>query len=119
VSAAKLDFVPSIALVGGYSNQTAADYIQPNIGFIGVMGTYTFVDWGKRRNTIRERDQFVAMANLKMQQTQDDVRQKTLKAFRDYEQSQQALKLGANLVEVRKEGEKAAATTKDKFAAAK
>ena len=119
VRAAKLDYVPSIAIVGGYTNQTAADYIQPNIAYIGAMGTYTFVDWGKRRNTIRERDQFVAMANLKMQQTQDDVRQKTLKAFRDYEQSQQAVKLAADLVKVRKEGEKAAATLKDKLTAAK
>src|SRR5207253_11521948 len=74
VGAAKLDYVPSIAIVGGYSIQTAADYIQPNIGFVGVIGSYTFVDWGKRRNTIRERDQFVAMATLKLQQTQDTVR---------------------------------------------
>ena len=83
------------------------------------MGTYTFVDWGKRRNTIRERDQLIAMATLKVQQTQDDVRQKTLKAFRDYEQGQQAVKLAADLVEVRKEGEKAAATMTAKFKAAK
>ncbi len=119
VCATKLDYFPSIAIVGGYTNQTAADYIQPNIAYIGAMGTYTFVDWGKRRNRIREREQFVAMATLKAQQTQDDVRQKTLKAFRDYEQSQQAAKLAAVLVEVRKEGEKAAATPKDKFTAAK
>src|SRR5438876_9701425 len=87
VCAAKLDYVPSIAAVGGYSNQTMADYIQPNIGFVGVMGTYTFVDWGKRRNTIRERDTFVAMATLKLQQTQDDVRKNALNEFREYEQS--------------------------------
>jgi outer membrane protein TolC len=84
VRAAKLDYVPNIALMGGWSNQTAADYIQSNIGFIGVMGSYTFVDWGKRKNVIRERDQFVAMATFKMQQTQDTVRQDTLKAYRDY-----------------------------------
>jgi outer membrane protein len=115
VKAAKLDYVPSVALVGGYSNQTAADYIQPNIGFVGVMGSYTFVDWGKRRFTIREREQLIGMATLKVQQTQDDVRQKTLKAFRDYEQGQQAVKLAAELVEVRKEREKAAATLKEKL----
>jgi len=119
VAAAKLDYVPSIALVGGYVNQTAADYIQPNIGYVGVMGTYTFVDWGKRRNTIHERDKLVMMAMLKVQQTQDDVRQQTLKAFRDYEQGQQTVNLAAELVEVRKEGEKAAATPKAKFTAAK
>jgi outer membrane protein TolC len=101
VRAAKLEYVPSIALFGGYLNQTAADYIQPNIGYIGVMGSYTFFDGGKRRNVIRERDQLVGMATLKMQQTQDTVRQNTLKAFRDYEQSRQALTLAGQLVEVR------------------
>jgi outer membrane protein TolC len=119
VRAAKLDYVPSIALIGGYTNQTAADYIQPNIGYVGVLGTYTFVDWGKRRYTIREREQFIGMANLKVQQTQDDVRQKTLKAFREYEQGQQAVKLAAEMVEVRKEGEKAATAPTAKFKAAK
>jgi outer membrane protein TolC len=117
--AAKLDYVPSIAVVGGYANQTAADYIQPNIGFVGVVGTYTFVDWGKRRNTIHEREQLVAMASLKLRQTEDDVRQKALKAFRDYEQSDETVRLAGQLVEVRKEAEKAAVALDAKFKSAK
>ena len=51
----KVDWLPNVAIVGGYANQTGADYIQPNIGYVGVMGSYTFVDWGKRRNTIHGR----------------------------------------------------------------
>ena len=78
-----------------------ADYIQPNIGFVGVMGTYTFIDWGKRRNTIREREQLIAMATSKVQQTQAEVQQKALKAFQDYEQSAGAL-LAEELLELRK-----------------
>jgi outer membrane protein TolC len=107
VAAAKLDYVPSIAVVGGYTNQTFADYIQPNIGFVGVMGSYTFVDWGKRRNTIREREQLISMATLKIQQTQADVEQKALKAYRDYEQSAGNLKLAGELVQLREEAFKA------------
>jgi hypothetical protein len=38
-----------------------------------------------------------------------------VKAFREYEQSQQAVKLAADLVEVRKEGEKAATELPAKF----
>src|SRR5262249_35492164 len=67
VRAAKLDYVPSINLVGGWTNQQAMDYVQPNIGYIGVMGTYTFSDGGKRRNTIRERNQLIGMATLILQ----------------------------------------------------
>src|SRR5262249_3974927 len=119
VRAAKLDYVPSINLVGGWTNQQAMDYVQPNIGYIGVMGAYTFVDWGKRRNTIRERDQLIGMATLKVQQTQDTVRQNTLKAYRDYEETQQALKLAGDLVGLRTEAQKAAKDPAAQFKAGK
>jgi outer membrane protein TolC len=119
VRAAKLDYVPSIALVGGYTNQTFADYIQPNFGYVGVIGSYTFLDWGKRRNTIRERDQLIGMATLKAQQTQDTVRQNTLKAFRDYEGAQQALKLAGDMVALRTEAQKAATEPAAQFKAGK
>jgi outer membrane protein TolC len=119
VCAAKLDYVPSIAVIGGYTNQTAADYIQPNIGYIGVMGSYTFVDWGKRRNTIHERNELVGMATLKLQQTQDTVRQNTLKAFREYEYIQQALALAGELAEVRKQAAQAATELPAKLKAGK
>jgi outer membrane protein TolC len=119
VCAAKLDYVPSIAVIGGYTNQTFADYIQPNVGYIGVMGNYTFVDWGKRRNTIRERDQLVAMATLKVQQTQDTVRQNALKAFREYEGTQQALQLAGQMVGLRTEAQKAATDPAAQFKAGK
>ena len=75
--AAQLDFMPSIVALGGYTNQTAASYIQQNFGYIGVMGSYTFVDSGKRRNVIQAREQLIGMATLKFRQTQDDVRQKS------------------------------------------
>ncbi len=42
-----------------------------------------------------------------------------MKAFRDYDQGQEAVKLAADMVAVRKEGEKAADTPKAKFTAAK
>jgi outer membrane protein TolC len=114
LAAGKLDFVPSIGLTGGYVNQTGASYIQQDIGYIGVMGTYTFVDWGKRRNVVRERQNLVAMATLKAQQTQDDVRQNAVKAFRDVAEAQDALKTAEEMVGLRKEAEKKAMTPEAK-----
>ena len=32
------DYLPNVAIVGGYANQTGEDYIQPNIGYVGVQG---------------------------------------------------------------------------------
>ena len=103
--AARLDFVPSIAAIGGYTNQTGASYIQQNFGYVGVVGSYTFVDWGKRKNVIREREHLIGMANLKYRQTQDELCQKTLKAYRGLAESHEALMLAQELVGLRKEAE--------------
>src|SRR5262249_30139668 len=81
-----------------------------DIGYVGVVGKYTFVDWGKRRNVIRERKDLVAMASLKLGQTQDEVRQKAVKTFREVGDTQNALKLAQEMLEVRKEAEKKATT---------
>jgi outer membrane protein TolC len=106
--AGKLDYVPSIALTGGYVNQTVQSYVQQDIGYIGVIGTYTFVDWGKRKNTIRERNDLVGMASLKLRQTEDTVRQSATKAFRDLVDSQAALKTAQEMAELRAEAAKQA-----------
>jgi len=119
VAVVKVDYLPNIAVVGGYTNQTAADYIQPNIGYVGAIGSYTFVDWGKRRNKLREAEEVVGMAVLKCQQTQDDVRQKALKAFQDYESSAEALKLAGEMLAARQEAAKAATALTERFKTAK
>jgi len=110
VAAAKVDYLPNVAIVGGYANQTAANYIQPNIGYVGIQGSYTFVDWGKRRNTMHGAQNLVALANLKVRTTQDEVRQKTLKAFRELEQALETIKAAQEMVALRKEAEKKATT---------
>jgi outer membrane protein TolC len=96
-------YMPSIAAIGGYTNQTGASYIQPNFGYVDVVGSYTFVDWGKRRNIIREREHLISMATLKLRQTQDDLRQKALRAYRDLNESYESLMLAQELVGLRKE----------------
>jgi outer membrane protein TolC len=119
VAAAKVDYLPNIALVGGYANNNTIDVIQPNFAYVGAVGTYTFIDWGKRRNTIREREELLGAAILKVQTTQDKVRQDALKAFRDYEESGKAYDLAGQLVEAQTAAAKAAATPDAKFKAAK
>jgi len=119
LKAGKLDYMPSVAAVGGYLNQTGQSYMQENIGFVGIVGSYTFVDWGKRRNVIRERCNLVAMANLKLQQTQDDVRLQAIKAFNEIVSADVALKTARELAGLRAEALKAAKTPKDMMLAAK
>jgi outer membrane protein len=119
VKAGKLDYVPSVAVLGGYLNQTGMDYVQQNIGYMGVVGSYTFVDWGKRKNVIRERQTMVAMASLKLQQTEVEIKQKATKAFREVIETQEALKTSMELAELRKEAEKSAKNPVDMMKAAK
>jgi outer membrane protein TolC len=119
VTAAKVDWLPNIAVVGGYANNNAVPDMQTNIGYAGVIANYTFVDWGKRRYTIREREMLVSMATLKVQATRDDVRQKALKAYRDYVDTEKALKLAGELVPLREQAVKGATTLSAKFTAAK
>jgi len=94
-------------------------YIQQDFEYVGVIGSYTFFDAGKRRNTIRERETLTAMAVLKLQQTEDDVRQKTVKAFREFGETRQALATAGELVGVRTESAKTAKTPEAMMAAAK
>lgn len=110
LAAGKLDYVPSIAVTGGFVKQTAADYIQQDIGYLGVVGSYTFFEGGKRRAVIHERQDLVAMATLKCQQTRDEVRQNAAKAFREVIEAQAALQTAQELVGLRKEAEKQATT---------
>jgi len=108
LKAGKLDYVPSIAVTGGYLNQTAASYVQQDIGYVGVVGSYTILDWGKRRNVVRERQNLVAMANLKLAQTTDDVGQKARKLFREAAEAREALQTADELAALRKDAEKQA-----------
>lgn len=110
LKAAKIDYLPNVAVLGGVSNQSMADYIQPDAAFVGVIASYTFVDWGKRRNVLRERENLVSMASLKLEQTRDEVRQKALKTFREFEEHRAALKTAQEMVEARKAAVKKATT---------
>jgi outer membrane protein TolC len=110
VRVAKVDYLPNVVLMGGYANQSFADYIQPNFSYVGVTGSYTFFDWHKRKNTVREAENLVGLANLKVRTTQDEVRQKALKAFREVGETRAAIKAAEEMVALRKEAEKKAMT---------
>jgi len=103
VRAGRLDYVPSLAIVGGYLNQTGASYMQQDIGFVGAFASFTIWDWGKRRNVIRERQSLRSAASLKLSSTEDDIRQKATKAVRELNETQEELKTSREMMELREE----------------
>jgi outer membrane protein TolC len=110
LAANQVDYLPNVAIMGGYANNTTLTSIQQNIGYVGVTANYTFIDWGKRRNTIRGSKNLIALASMKVQTTQDEVRQKALKAYRQYQDGAAAINLAKEVVQLRKEQVKKAST---------
>jgi outer membrane protein TolC len=106
---ARMDYLPDVAVIGGYANQTAASYIQTNIAYLGVFGSYTFWDWGKRRDVKKQRETDIALAQQNLEVVTDKVRLEARKAYGTYEQDREAYRLAGEMVQARQEAEKAAA----------
>lgn len=104
---ARADFLPDVNVFGSYFNQSLTDSIQSNFGAFGVSASYTFVDWGKRRQVAHQRDTQVAMAMEQVRVTIDKVTQEARKAYFGFVQAQEALGLAVALAQTRKEAEQA------------
>jgi outer membrane protein TolC len=108
IKAAKMDYLPIVDVVGGYANQTAADYIQPNFGYLGVTANYTFLDWGKRCCTLRQRETELMMANKNVQVTAETVQLDARKAFLAFKEAESQLQIATEVVAAHQEAEKEA-----------
>jgi outer membrane protein len=105
---ARMAYLPDVNVIGGYANQTSADYIQPNIGYVGVTASMTFFEWNKKKDLVHQRETQVAMAHQNMAVTADKVRLDARKAYLSFEQAREAYKLAGELVQARKDAERAA-----------
>ncbi len=84
--------------------------MQDSFAFVGIFGTVTIFDGGKRRAAVREMQTLNAMACAKLRMVQDEVRQKATKAFREVAQTGQVLTTAGKMAEVRRQqAQKAAA----------
>jgi outer membrane protein TolC len=105
---ARMAYLPDVNVLGGWANQTAASYIEPNIGYFGMTGSYTFWDWGKRREMVRDRHALIAVARQNLAVVADKVQQDAWKAYNAFEQAREANRLAGEMVQARQEAEKAA-----------
>jgi outer membrane protein TolC len=107
---ARMDYLPDVNVIGGYANNATTPTIQPNFGYIGVTASYTFIDWGKRGDVRRQRQTQITMAYQNLQATREKVALEARKAFGAFEQAHQAYQFAGEMVQLRKEAEKAATT---------
>jgi outer membrane protein TolC len=102
---ARSEFLPDLNVLGSYFYQTAVPIIQPNFGGVGVTASYTFVDWGKRRHVIHQREFQIAQAQKNIQATIDKVVLEARQAYASFEQADEALALASEMVRARRDAE--------------
>ena len=76
-----MDYLPDVNVVGGYANQTFANYIQNNFNYVGVTATYTFWEWGKKHDVELQRQTDLSLARQNLQVTRDKVELAARKSF--------------------------------------
>ena len=70
----KLDYIPDVAVLGGYMYQNnALPPLPRDFSFIGILASYNLFDFGKREHTIKERNAQVEMAETALELTKGKV----------------------------------------------
>lgn len=91
VTAAKKDFLPSLNVIGGYSNQSIISVLPENNYFAGLMLSWNFIDFGKRRSVLNERKSQQKQAELGLAYSKNKTDNEVFKAYRKVIQSRELL----------------------------
>jgi outer membrane protein TolC len=83
----KLDYVPEVAVVGGYVYQSAIPPLPLDFSYVGVMATLNLFDFGKREKTGKERKTQLEMAEAAVDLVKAKVAATVQKAFLDFERT--------------------------------
>ncbi len=106
---AKMAYLPDVNVIGGYANQTSASYIQPDIGYLGVTASYTFWEWGKKRDVCAESESTLALARQNLQVTRDKVQLEARKSYGSFEQALESARLAEQMVHACSDAERGVA----------
>jgi outer membrane protein TolC len=94
----KLDYVPDVAVLGGYAyNANAIPALPRDFSFIGIMGSYNVFDFGKREHTIKERNAGVSMAETALELTKAKVAAAVKTSYFEMDRSRQLSELARRL----------------------
>jgi outer membrane protein TolC len=77
----KLDYVPEVAVIGGYIYERAVPLLPLDFSYIGVEASWTLFDFGKRERTVSERKAQLAMAEANVDLVKAKVAATAQKAF--------------------------------------
>jgi len=96
---AKMEYFPSIAVVGGYTHQNVVNVVlRENFGYFGVIGTYTLYNGGKRERSVKEAHAQAEAADLGVQLTKAKVAGAVKTGYLRLERSRQLYQLARRMV---------------------
>lgn len=95
---AKLEYVPDVVVLGGYSHQNMFPLLPRDFSYIGVMATYTVFDSGKREHTVKMRNAQVEAAELGVQLTKAKVAASVKTSYLEMDRSRALSQLSQRMV---------------------
>ena len=94
----KMQYFPSVAIVGGYTNQNALNIILPkDFSYIGFIATYTVFDFGKRERGVKESDAQAEMAEMAVPLTKAKVSAEIKSSYFELERSRKLSQLARRM----------------------
>jgi outer membrane protein TolC len=96
----KMTYFPSVAITGGYANQSlVSNLVLPHdFGYIGVIGTFTLFDGFKREHGVKEVSAQAEMADLAVQLTKAKVAAGVKNSYFELDRSRQLSQLARRMV---------------------
>ncbi len=95
----KMEYGPSVAVIGGYMNQNLVDYFFPRgTSYIGVVATYTVFDFGKREHGVQESKVNAEAADLGVQLTKAKVAAAVKSSYFELQRSRQYTQLARRMM---------------------
>jgi len=95
----KMAYFPSVAIIGGYANQDLVNLVLPqDFSYIGLMGTFTVFDGGKREHGVKEARAQAEMADLGVQLTKAKVAAGVKSSYFELERSRKLSQLARQMV---------------------
>ncbi len=96
----KLQYVPTVAITGGYANQNViSDRVLPkDFSYIGVIATFTIFDGFKREHSVKEVQAQAEMADLAVQLTKAKVAAGVKSSYFELDRSRQLYQLARRML---------------------
>jgi outer membrane protein TolC len=109
LTAAKSAYIPDISVFARHSYQNGAPFLVHNFGTFGVVLNYDIFDFGKRRAVVREREAQLAQAQENEERLKEALGVQIERSLNKVERTKQMLRVAAEVVKLRAEGERVAA----------